>query len=199
MVNLERVKGLLPMTVYSELLDTCTRFGLTSPLRVAHFLAQCHHESGGFTRVEENLNYSAHGLLKTFPKYFDEVSAQGYAHNRVMIGSHVYANRMGNSDEAAQEGYKYRGRGYMQLTGKDNYQGFDNAVSDNILDNPSLVAVRYPLLSAGWFWGLNKLNDIADGGADQQIVANVTRKINGGYNGLEDRQKLFDRYWSAFN
>ena len=199
MINIKNVESLIPSTVYDELLDTCPRFGLTTPLRLAHFLSQCHHESAGFTRVEENLNYSAHGLLSTFPKYFDEVSAEGYAHNPGMIGSHVYANRMGNGAEESQEGYTYRGRGFIQITGKDNYSGFGNAVPDDILDSPELVATKYPLFSAGWFWGLNKLNDLADGGADQQNVANVTKRINGGYKGLEERLRLFDRYYVALN
>lgn len=199
MIDLHKIETLLPAPVYDQLFDTCTRFNINTPLRLAHFLAQCDHESAHFSRIEENLNYSAKGLMATFRKYFDDISAESYAHNRIMIASRVYADRMGNGDEDSQDGWMYRGRGYLQLTGKDNYRAFDAAIPDNILEYPDFVATKYPLMSAGWYWGFHRLNEEADMGSDQQIVANITRKINGGYNGLQDRQNLFDRYWVALD
>jgi putative chitinase len=140
--------------------------------------------------VEENLNYSAKGLLKTFPKYFNEKSAEEYEHNKVRIASRVYANRMGNGNEESQDGWKYRGRGYIQLTGKDNYTAFNDRLPEDIVSNPDLVATKYPMLSAAWFWDKNRINDLCDNGN----VADVTKKVNGGLNGLDDRWDLFTHY-----
>lgn len=195
MVNYENLKGLVPENVFEELLDCCMRYGLNNPLRLAHFLAQCHHESAGFTRVEENLNYSMDGLLRVFPKYFNPQNVAPYVRKPIEIASRVYADRMGNGSEESLEGWFYRGRGYIQLTGKNNYQAFGGTLGDNIILHPELVASKYPLQSAGWFWSMNHLNDLADKGADQQVVADITKRINGGYHGLEERHKLFDRYY----
>lgn len=195
MINLSALKGNIPDSVYDELFDTATRFQLNSPLRIAHFLAQCSHESMGFSRKEENLNYSAERLLQVFPKYFNPDQAKLYARNPVIIASRVYANRMGNREEDSGDGYRYRGRGYIQLTGHDNYKAFDLAVSDDVVGNPDFVAMKYPLFSAGWFWNSRKLNDLADLGADQQVVADITKKINGGYHGLEDRVNQFNKFY----
>lgn len=195
MINLSALKSKIPDVVYDELFDTATRFNLNSPLRIAHFLAQCSHESMGFSRKEENLNYSAERLIQVFPKYFNLNQAGLYARNPVIIASRVYANRMGNREEDSGDGYRYRGRGYIQLTGHDNYKAFDLAVSDDVIGNPDLVATKYPLFSAGWFWNSRKLNDLADLGADQQVVADITKKINGGYHGLEDRVNQFNKFY----
>lgn len=195
MINLSALKGNIPDHVYDELFDTATRFQLNSPLRIAHFLAQCSHESMGFSRKEENLNYSAERLLQVFPKYFNPDQAKLYARNPVIIASRVYANRMGNREEDSGDGYRYRGRGYIQLTGHDNYKAFDLAVSDDVVGNPDFVAMKYPLFSAGWFWNSRRLNDLADLGADQQVVADITKKINGGYHGLEDRVNQFNKFY----
>ena len=143
-----------------------------------------------------NLNYSADGLKKIFPKYFPDNLADSYARQPEKIASRVYGGRMGNGDEASKEGYKYRGRGYIQLTGKDNYSKFAQAVSDDILNNPDLVASKYPLFSAAWFWDAHSLNQLADEGASDDVVTKITRKVNGGYNGLEDRIELFKNYYS---
>lgn len=195
MINFSALKGNIPDSVYDELFDTATRFQLNSPLRIAHFLAQCSHESMGFSRKEENLNYSAERLIQVFPKYFNPDQAKLYARNPVIIASRVYANRMGNREEDSGDGYRYRGRGYIQLTGHDNYKAFDLAVSDDVVGNPDFVARKYPLFSAGWFWNSRKLNDLADLGADQQVVADITKKINGGYHGLEDRVNQFNKFY----
>jgi putative chitinase len=190
MIDYSKLRKHLPEEVFYQILDVILLYKIDTPLRLAHFLAQCHHESNGFRVVEENLNYSVKGLLKTFPKYFNEKSAEEYAHNKVRIASRVYANRMGNGSEESQDGWKYRGRGYIQLTGFDNYAHFENALPENIIKNPDLVATKYPMLSAAWFWDQNRINDLCDNGN----VADVTKKVNGGMNGLDDRWDLFTHY-----
>jgi len=184
-------------SILYELDEFADKYEINTPLRKAHFLAQCAHESGGFERVEENLKYSAERLLQVFPKYFNDESAIACEYNTVAIGSKIYANRMGNGDEASKEGYKYRGRGYIQLTGKDNYLAFDKSVDDDIVNNPDLVATKYPLLSAAWFWNTRSLNQVADEGSSHDVVAKITKKINGGLNGLEDRVKLFNAIYRS--
>ncbi len=198
-VDINVLKCDIPDVVFEQLFDACTSFKIQTPLRLAHFLAQCSHESAAFTRVEENLNYSAERLLKVFPKYFTRESAEKYAHNNVMIASRVYADRMGNRDETSQDGWKFRGRGYIQLTGKDNYQRFGSKVSENLLTDPDLVATKYPLLSAAWFWDSKNLNELADMGSTENEVATITRKVNGGFNGLEERTKLFNKFYELLN
>lgn len=198
-IDINVLKGKIPDVVFEQIFDACTSFKIQTPLRLAHFLAQCSHESAGFTRVEENLNYSAKGLLQVFPKYFTEESAIKYEHNGIMIASRVYADRMGNRDETSQDGWKFRGRGYIQLTGKDNYQRFGSKVSENLLTDPDLVATKYPLLSAAWFWDSKNLNELADMGSTENEVATITRKVNGGFNGLEERTKLFNKFYELLN
>lgn len=192
-----KLRGVVPDSVYAELQEVTTRFQICTPLRLAHFLSQCAHESADFTRTSENLNYSAERLVKVFPKYFNAELAEEYARHPVAIASLVYADRMGNGDEYSQEGWQYRGRGYIQLTGKNNYKQFDQIVPENIVDNPDLVALQYPLLSAAWFWDSKKLNDLADAGATEKEIAEITRKINGGYHGLEERSNQFDKFYEV--
>ncbi len=191
MIDYSKLTKHLPEHVYVQILDVVIKYKINTPLRLAHFLAQCHHESNGFRVVEENLNYRAAGLLRVFPKYFDLQTAEEYAHNKVAIASRVYANRMGNGNEASQDGWKYRGRGYIQLTGKDNYAAFNDQLPEDIIKNPDLVATQYPMLSAAWFWDHNKINAVIDNDAS---VYDVTRKVNGGLNGIEDRMQLFEHY-----
>lgn len=198
MIDLSRLKNKIPSEVYKDLQDVCIKYKIDTPLRVCHFLSQCAHESGDFKHVSENLSYSLEALLRVFPKYFNIDNVEHYVHQPVEIASRVYANRMGNGDEASGEGWLYRGRGYMQLTGKDNYTLFDATVNDNIAINPEMVATKYPLESAAWFWNSRKLNDLADTGSDQQVVAEITKKINGGYNGLEDRQRRFSELYNEY-
>lgn len=147
-LKLDLLKNHVPDDVLKKLSECIEKFHINTPLRLAHFLAQCSHESGGFKRTRENLNYSADGLKKTFPKYFPDDLADEYARKPEKIAARVYGGRMGNGDEKSKEGYKYRGRGYIQLTGKNNYRAFDKTVNDDILSNPDLVADKYPLLSA---------------------------------------------------
>lgn len=199
MVNYEILKQHLPDDVYAGLLDCCTQYLINNPARLAHFLGQCHHESMGFLVKEENLNYSMDALLRVFPKYFDTKNVALYVRKPIEIASRVYAERMGNGSEESLDGWLYHGRGYIQLTGKNNYKAFSGRVSDDLVLHPELVATKYPLLSAAWFWSVNNINAIADKGVDQQIVADVTKKVNGGYNGLADRQRHTLRYWNLLN
>lgn len=196
-MNTDKLKGHIPDTVIAQIPDVAAKFGINTPLRLAHFLAQCGHESGGFKLTNENLNYSADGLKKIFPKYFAQAGlAESYARQPEKIASRVYGGRMGNGDEASKEGFKFRGRGYIQLTGKSNYTEFDKFVDDDILGNPDLVATKYPLLSAAWFFHKNGLNAISDKGADDATVTSVTKRVNGGTIGLPDRIKHFKEYYS---
>lgn len=194
-MNIEKLKGHVPDDVLAQIPDTIQKFELNTPLRLAHFLAQCGHESGGFKFKTENLNYSASGLLKIFKKYFPtEAKAKEYERKPEKIASLVYGGRMGNGPEASGEGFKFRGRGYIQLTGKDNYTAFDKFVDEDILANPDLVATKYPLLSAAWFFHKNGLHKIADEGATEAVVVKVTKRVNGGTIGLADRLKHFKEY-----
>ncbi len=195
MLSIDGLKTQIPDTVLDQIPDCAENFFINTPLRLAHFLAQCAHESAEFKAREENLNYSAEGLRKVFPKYFPDNLADSYARQPEKIASRVYGGRMGNGDEASKEGYKYRGRGYIQLTGKDNYNKFAQAVSDDILNNPELVASKYPLFSAAWFWNTRSLNQLADEGSSDDVVKKITKVVNGGYNGLEDRIKHFKNYF----
>ena len=196
-MNLDKLKGHIPDVVIAQLPDTIAKFELNTPLRLAHFLAQAGHESGGFKLVNENLNYGAKGLLGIFKKYFPtEVKAKEYERKPEKIANLVYGSRMGNGAETSGEGYKFRGRGYIQLTGKDNYKAFDAVVTESIVDNPDLVATKYPLLSAAWFFHKNGLHKIADKGVTDAVVTEVTKRVNGGTIGLADRLKHFKEYYA---
>jgi len=194
--KLEALKGHIPDSVVSQIPDTADKFNITTPLRLSHFLAQCGHESGGFKALVENLNYGSKGLLGTFPKYFNITTATQYSRKPEMIASKVYGSRMGNGDESTRDGWKFRGRGYIQLTGKDNYTAFDKFVTENIIENPSLVATKYPLMSAAWFFDKNKLWTICDKGATTEVITAVTKRVNGGVIGLVDRIKHFNEYYA---
>jgi putative chitinase len=194
--KLAALKGHVPDAVLAQIPDTAAKFGITNTLRLAHFLAQCGHESGGFKAVQENLNYSADGLKKIFGKYFPGNLNESYARQPEKIAARVYASRMGNGDEASKEGFKFRGRGYIQLTGKSNYASFDKFVEDDIMANPDLVATKYPLASAAWFFNNNKLWSICDQGATDAVVTSVTKRVNGGTIGLDDRIKHFKEYYN---
>jgi putative chitinase len=195
-LKLEALKGHIPDAVIAQIPETAQKFNITNPLRLAHFLAQCGHESAGFKAIQENLNYSADGLKKIFPKYFPGNLAEGYARNPEKIASKVYGSRMGNGDETTKEGFKFRGRGYIQLTGKDNYTRFGKFIGEDTVANPDLVATKYPLASAAFFFDSNKLWDICDKGADDATVTAVTKRVNGGTIGLPDRIKHFKEYFA---
>lgn len=196
-MDINKLKGHIPDSVIAMLPDTMAKFELNTPLRLAHFLAQAGHESGGFKALNENLNYGAKGLLGIFKKYFSTpAKAALYERKPEKIANLVYGGRMGNGAEATGEGYKFRGRGYIQLTGKDNYKSFDAVVPENLLESPDLVATKYPLLSAAWFFHKNGLHKIADGGATDAVVTSVTKRVNGGTIGLPDRIKHFKEYYA---
>lgn len=194
--KLDKLKGHIPDAVIAQIPDTASRFGITNTLRLAHFLSQCGHESGGFKAVRENLNYSAKGLVGIFKKYFSPTLAVAYERQPEKIANRVYAGRMGNGDENSGDGYKFRGRGYIQLTGKENYTRFDATVPENIIADPDLVATKYPLASAAFFFNSNKLWAICDKGATPEVVTVVTKRVNGGTIGLADRNKHFNEYYN---
>lgn len=198
MIDFKNLRALIPSHVCDQILEVVDKYKINTPLRLSHFVAQCYHESQGFHVTQENLNYSLDGLLRVFKKYFPVDIAADYVRKPEKIANRVYANRNGNGPESSGDGWLYRGRGYIQLTGKENYAAFDKVVPENILVNPDVVSSKYPMLSAGWFWDQRQLNALADLGADQQVVSDITKKINGGYNGLEDRLKLFDRFYGVF-
>jgi putative chitinase len=185
---LKKLSSKIPVQVLSELESVIREFDISNPFRLSHFLAQCAHESGNFKHIRENLNYSAEGLVKVFPKYFSKETALWYARKPEAIANVVYGGRMGNGDKNSGDGWKYRGRGFLQLTGKVNYQAFSNHIVDtNIMIDSDLVATKYPLTSAAWFFETKKLWKICDEGLHADVVKKVTYRVNGGYNGLADR------------
>ena len=194
-MNLEKLKGHIPDNVIAQIPGVMEKFQINTPLRLAHFLAQCGHESGGFRLTKENLNYSAKGLMGIFKKYFPtEALAKQYERKPEKIANKVYGNRMGNGAEATGDGAKFCGRGYIQLTGKDNYTAFGKSINEDIAANPTWVAEKYALLSAAWFFSKNGLHKLADGGATDTVVTSITKRVNGGTIGLPDRIKHFKEY-----
>jgi putative chitinase len=196
-LNLDKLKGHIPDSVISQIPETAAKFKIDTPLKLAHFLAQCGHESGGFKVVNENLNYSADGLKKIFPKYFPGNLSESYARNPEKIAAKVYGGRMGNGTEETKEGWKFRGRGYIQLTGKNNYTEFGKAINEDVISNPDVVATKYPLLSAAWFFSKNCLGKCVD--ASDATVTSVTKCVNGGTIGLPDRLKHFKEYYKLLS
>jgi putative chitinase len=198
MLTLSQLKQLLPKNPYVEhwhraLSQLLSDYDINTPNRIAAFVAQCSHESGGFMVLKENLNYKAATLRKIFPKYFpNDQIANDYAsrpNKQVAIASNVYANRMGNGDEASQDGWKFCGRGLIQLTGKSNYQSFADSLEMDINDVPEYLATfEGASQSACWYWETNKLNQWAD----ISDILTLTKRINGGLIGYEDRKKHYD-------
>ena len=167
-----------------------------TPFRAAHFFGQTGHETGGFKVFSENLNYSASGLKKIFGKYFPGNLNEDYARKPEKIANRVYGNRMGNGDEESGDGYKFKGRGALQLTGKNNYVAFSEHLNKpEILDNPDLVANQDAFESAIFFFDKNKLWDICDQGMGDKTITKLTKRINGGTNGLEHRKELTLKYY----
>lgn len=177
--------------------ETCERFAIDTPFRIAGFLSNTAHESGGFKTVTEGLNYSVAGLMRVWPQRFPTVEiAQRYAMQPEKIANRAYADRMGNGDEASGDGWKFRGRGLIQLTGKNNYVAYSLACDNEALQKPEIVEQpHYAAESAGWFWDVNRLNSLADA----QDVGGMCRRINGGYNGLDDRQMKYSQIMAYFN
>ena len=183
----QKLKLKIPSKVLSELPEVIDTFKIDSVNKLAHFLAQCAHESGNFKFTVENLNYSAEGLLKVFPKYFSKDTAAIAARKPEVIANIVYSNRLGNSDRASGEGWKFRGRGYVMLTGKVNYKAFGDYIGVDLVANPDLVATKYPLTVAGWYFETKRLWQLADRGIDEETIKAITRRVNGGFIGLSDR------------
>ena len=197
-LSLQQLKQLLPKNPYVEhwhqaLSQLLPDYEINTPQRIAAFIAQCSHESAGFTALKENLNYKAATLRKIFPKYFptDDL-ANAYANmpnKQEAIANRVYASRMGNGDEHSGDGYRYCGRGLIQLTGKSNYQSFADSLEMNVEDVPEYLATfEGAAQSACWFWESNNLNQWADKGD----ILTLTKRINGGTIGLEDRIKHYE-------
>ena len=194
-LTLDQLKQLLPKNPYVDhwhhaLSQLLPDYDINTPQRIAAFIAQCSHESGGFTALKENLNYRAVTLRKIFPKYFptDDL-ANAFAGKPEMIANRVYASRMGNGDEASGDGFRYCGRGLIQLTGKSNYQSFADSLEMNVEDVPDYLSTfEGATQSACWFWESNNLNQYADSGD----ILTMTKRINGGTIGLDDRIKHYE-------
>ena len=172
----------------------CSEYlGIEDRLRAVHFWAQVAHETGNFKAFEENLNYSEAALHRVFGKYFKDVDAKDYARQPEKIANVVYGNRMGNDSEG--DGWKYRGRGALQLTGKNNYTKFANWMGDfSIIHAPDVVATKYAFQTALWYFDANRLWSTCEQGLDQDTIKKVTKAVNGGYNGLTHRTELVEKY-----
>lgn len=202
--HIEKLRGHVPELVLSQIPMAAERFGINTPLRLSHFLSQCAHESGNFRLVTENLNYSAQGLANTWPNRFavnpnarplvPNQLAQQLQRKPQEIANTVYSNRMGNGAPNTNDGFNFRGRGYIQLTGRSNYTDFGRMINENIIDRPDRVATEFPLLSAAWFFHKNGINTISDRGHTDAIVEQVTRRVNGGIIGLSNRLKYFRKF-----
>ena len=194
-IQLKELTGIQDITLLTDFTnginDSISKFQINTTLRMQHFLAQVFHESSNLQLLQENLNYSANGLLGVFHKYFlTEDVAKQYERQPDKIANHVYANRMGNGDEASGDGSKYKGRGAIQLTGKDNYELLSKATGVDFLTHPEfLEEPKYAILSAAWFWSRNGFNELAD----KNDIETITKKINGGLLGLDDRKAKFEK------
>ncbi len=183
----------------------CDKYEINNALRLAHFLAQVNHESSNMKVIEENLNYSAKRLLQVFPKYFKTFDeAKMYEYRPEKIANRVYANRMGNGDEASGDGYKYRGRGLIMLTGKSNYMNFSKwlGIGDMLVKKPDLILENkeYTVLTAFYYWTTRNLNNLITENKEQfDVCKKITKVINGGYNGLNDRWQRFQKIYSKIN
>jgi putative chitinase len=183
--------GIKDEALLAAINEVLAKYNINTPLRIQHFLAQIYTESGGLTVFKENLNYSNTGLRRVFGKYFTELQALHYQRKPEMIANRVYANRLGNGPESSGDGWKYRGKGAIQITGKANYQSLSNDLGVDFVTNPQLLeTIPYSIISAGWFWDKAKLNAVAD----KDDVLAVSRKINGGTNGLDHRKKWLEHF-----
>jgi putative chitinase len=193
-LKLSNLQGHLPAGVITQIAEIASKFNINSPLRLAHFLSQCSHESAGFKLVYENLGYSATQLTKFWPALFPASIAVQYGGNPQAIANRAYGNRMGNGPEASGQGWLFRGRGYIQLTGKDNYKQFSDFIGEDCVANPDLVATKYPLASAAFFFNRNGIWSVCDQGSSDAVVTAVTKRVNGGTNGLSHRLAEFKKF-----
>lgn len=191
--------GLLPEYAIDQLEKAIAIFPvLDTPICIAHFIGQCSHESGHFKITHENLNYSQQGLVTTFHKYFQDLAvAANYAHQPEKIANRVYANRMGNGDEQSGDGWKHRGMGYIQITGKNNQEALFKYLGLPIDTDPSLIESEYPMISAAWFFEENNLWAICEKGTDIATCTILTRHINGGTIGLQERYNNTTKAYQA--
>jgi len=209
-MDLSKIKGLVPDAIISQLPAIVAKFGAGTALRLSHFLAQMAHESGGFTKAAgvENLNYTAQRMAIVWPnRYavdpnkkppFPNALARTLEKKPAALANNAYANRNGNGDEKSGDGFKFRGRGYIQLTGKANYASFSTFIGEDCVANPDLVATKYPLASAAFFFNNSKtLWLTCDHGADDATVRAVTLIVNAGITGLPDRIDYFHRFFNA--
>lgn len=204
-ITIEQLQQIVPKAkvsdlerILSALNHQLPKFNIDTPLRQAHFIAQIAHESGSFRYTSENLNYSAKALQAVFGKYFKtDEDAEQYARKPEEIANVVYANRMGNGDTQCGDGWRYRGRGLIQLTGKENYSQCSQFLGKDLVEQPELVSDEpdTSVAAACWYWLQRRLNDYAD--ADD--VKGLTKRINGGYHGLDDRKAFLTRCKSVLN
>jgi putative chitinase len=194
------LKNIIPDSIILQLPDLSDKFAINTELRLAHFLSQCAHESNNFSVVKENLNYSESALLSLFSKYFNEKTANIFARQPEKIANIIYANRMGNGNETSGDGWKHRGFGYIQLTGKTNQDAFADFIGDpKIKDDPELIATNYPLTSAVYFFISRNILPVCDQGSNNIVIAKITRLINGGLIGLSDRTERFNRIYKLLS
>lgn len=204
-LHIEPLKQVLPARIYAELPKAISLYGINTPLRMAHFLSQAGHESNDFTRLIENLNYSAQGLANTWPGRYavnpkakikvPNDLANNLQRKQEAIANNTYAGRNGNGPVTSGDGWKYRGRGGFQLTGRSNYTAFTKSVGEDCVTDPDLVVTKYPLVSAAWYFSVNGLNAIADMGDSMDVITKVTKGVNGGTIGLAERAKKFAEYY----
>lgn len=210
-MNINKLKGILPDNIFEMLPTVMDKSEINTPLRMAHFLAQTSHESGDFKILQENLNYSDGNRIATIFKHdFDQnknkiidpselEKAKSLAKHPKELANFVYANQNGNGNEASGDGYNFRGRGAIQLTGRANYKLFSDFIGEDCVKNPDLVATKYPLASAAWFFYKNHLNLKADKGATKSVVISITEVINGGTIGLDQRLANFNKFYSLLS
>jgi len=195
-MNISKLSGVIPDIIFNQLQDTCSAFDIDGPLRLSNLLGQCKHESGNFIHLVENLNYSGTALFSLFHSHFtDQADADSYSRQPERIANRIYANRMGNGDEASGDGWLFRGRGCIQLTGRDNYQAFGDSIGVDIVSNPDLVSSDYALQSAAFFFKKNNLWTICDKGIDVATITIVTKHVNGGNLGLNERIQYTQEFY----
>lgn len=199
-MDYSKLSGFIPDSVYN-LIEEILSFGIDGPKRLSHILGQSQEESGNFTKFVENLNYSGDALWKLFRTHFSSSEeANSYARQSERIANRIYANRMGNGDEESGEGWLYKGRGALQLTGKSNYQALGDFLKIDLINNPDIVATDYQLASAAFFFMKNKLWAICDKGVDTNTITEITHHVNGGELHLSERiqytQTIYQRLTS---
>lgn len=198
-MNINNLYGNIPDMIFDQLQEVMDNYEINTLLRLSHFISQCSHESANFTRFRENLNYSASGLLRVFPKYFPNGLEKEYERQPMKIANRVYANRYNNGNEESGDGWTYRGAGILMLTFKQNFELLTEDLGIDFVSEPDLVATDYALISAAWFFKVNNLLPICDRGADVKTITQLTKRINGGVNGLNMRIEEFNKYYALLN